>query len=203
MARYTYIVPGILTAMENPRTWDYQAQAWLYERDYGMAGGFNYHAGVIGGNISRENFSEKVGNDLAGLASVGFEPIDVAAHSNGCAIVLKAILKANQKIRRLHLIAAAVNQDCSLNGLNAIAEHQLVDRVLLYVSPDDEVLANSGLAGYGELGKNGPMNIRPTLSGILQIVTEHCGHCDWIGRDFEKTMRRIAGADIPDALAPN
>jgi hypothetical protein len=103
----------------------------------------------------------------------------------------------NLAIDEMHLIAAAVKANCSLpvsrdgagggNGLNAAAKR--IGKLILYVSTADDVL---GLPiAYGDLGKNGPVAVSAELGGKLERVNRICGHCDWVGRDFESTMRAI------------
>jgi pimeloyl-ACP methyl ester carboxylesterase len=196
VTRYTYIVPGIYTELADARSWDYQAQAWLFNHGCGVAAGFHYFADVLGGLLSRDHFADMVASDLLQAQQSGLGPIDVAAHSNGCAIVLRALLKEPRvKVRNLHLIAAAVDANCALNGLNTLAESRQVGKGVLYVSPDDEALQVGPLVGYGDLGRRGPVNLRPMLAGIVDRVDRDCRHCDWVAKFFEQTMQRIAGEE--------
>jgi hypothetical protein len=195
MIRFTYIIPGILTELEDARTWDYRAQAWLYRNGFGLAAGFNYHAGVIGGSASLDRYAGVVASDLMAAAVAGFTPIVAAGHSNGCRILVRSLAEdAGVRIDTLHLVAAAVDRDCEASGLNSIARREQVKRIVLYVSPDDTALGFGPLFGYGNLGKLGPLNPSPELLRILERVDGHCDHSDWVVRDFEQTIQRIAAA---------
>lgn len=194
MTRFFYIIPGILTDFENPKTWDYQAQLWLRENGYGEAAGFNYQAGVLGGLASRKKYGGMVSSDLRDANASGFTPIIVVGHSNGCGIIAEGLSDhPDVFVDEIHLIAAAIDHDCDTNHLNAIAKRGQVKRVVLYVSPNDNALGVGPLLGYGNLGKVGPVNVSPELAGILVRVDGDCDHNDWVGRDFEKTMQHIGG----------
>ena len=199
MARFNYIIPGILTPLEDARTWDYQAQGWLWKNSFGISAGFNYAAGVVGGILSRQEFGHTVRSDLT-HAMQAFETIVCVGHSNGCGILLDALCPVDPPptpfITELHLIAAAVDNDCEKNGLNQPARRGQVGSVFLYVSSADEILGLP-VVSYGDLGKVGPSNVCPELAKILTIVdppAADCGHCDWVTKYFDWTMQRIATA---------
>lgn len=196
MTPFFYIIPGIFDGLENPATWDYQAQLWLFRRACGLAAGFNYRASILGGIMARERMAMIVADDLVRAKdTTQLRPIKVAAHSNGTNIVLQALAMRPEAVAdELHLIASAADRDCNQNHLNLITQRGQVGKVVLYVSADDEVLGLPKL-GYGDLGKAGPTNLCTQLAGILTRVDQNCGHSDWITTNFESTMQRIAGKD--------
>lgn len=199
MARFFYFVPGILTRLENPRTWDYQAQLWVHDKGYGVGAGFNYSDGVIGATLALSKQARTVAMDLYSAREAGMEPVIAVAHSNGCRMVLDALSKYLIHADELHLLAPAADCDCRKNGLNEIAERGQVKRVVLYASPADEVLGGSGAVGFGELGKLGPTNLSPKLAGMLSEVHRICRHGDWVGKDFEETMNSVVSGQKPVA----
>lgn len=193
MARFNYIVPGILTPVGNPGDWDYRAQLWLYSRGYGLSAGLNYYDDVLGGVIARNSQAAMVASDLRAAASKAFlSPIVAVGHSNGCYILVDA-LKANADLRidELHLIAAAVPSDCDASALNAIAQSGRIKKLVLYVSPVDEALGIGALMGYGDLGKVGPVNSSPWLQAMTRIVRDNRLHSDWVYKYFDETMQAI------------
>lgn len=198
MARFNYIVPGIFDQVNNPGDWDYQAQAWLNAHGLGDAAGFNYADDMIGGNMALSRQAQAAAADLlkatqAYRGELGGSVVAVG-HSNGCRILCEAIFdEPGIVLDELHLIAAACSDDCDVNFLNAAANHGQIKRVVLYVSPVDDVLALAPLAGYGDLGRAGPSHIGTGLSPVLTIITRQCGHSDWVSGDFEATMELIAG----------
>ena len=194
MPRFNYIVPGIFDSVNDPRMWDYQAQAWLHMHAFGMAAGFNYFADVIGATQQLDKQAAMIASDLRRARALGgatgLVPIVCVGHSNGCRLLVEALKNFRDVwVDELHLIAAAVDHDAEENGLNAIARASQIGRLRLYVSPDDEVLALPG--AYGDLGRVGLVNACPTLARITETLRRHCGHSDWVGRDFESTMEAI------------
>ena len=196
--RFSYFVPGIFDPLEDPRTWDYQAQLWMHENGYGLSAGFNYFADILGGLLTRERYAAMAASDLFAAQSAALAPIIAVGHSNGGAILTDCLRDhPNVRIDELHLIAAAVNADCDASGLNLIAGRGQVKRVVLYVSASDEVLGLGPLVSYGTLGKTGPCNVSMALEKLLREVDRDCGHCDWVSRDFESTMQAIVGINEP------
>src|SRR3954464_7339757 len=110
MRRLFYMIPGILTPLEDARTWDLQAQAWFKARfPQDEAAGFNYADGLVGADVALDSQAALIADDLAKAAAAGFR-IVIVAHSNGCRLALKALAKAPEvEGVDLHLFAAAVD----------------------------------------------------------------------------------------------
>lgn len=187
--RWNYFVPGIYSRREDPKNWDFQAQLWCYDNDAGAAAGFHYSAGALWGIFVRSRMTKWVAEDLTNAREVGFSPIKLIGHSNGCRIATAAVAKS--RVDELHLIAPAMPRDCRKNGLNRLALDGLVDRVFVYESPLDEWLGVGGDA-YGDLGKYGPTYMCPELDQIMVRVSRECRHSDWVSKYFEETMQFIA-----------
>jgi pimeloyl-ACP methyl ester carboxylesterase len=198
LKRIWYIIPGILTDMNDARCWNYQAEVWFKRRNPDdVCTGFHYSDGIIGGTLALDSQAAAIADDLVDAQKAGLSPV-VIGHSNGCRLALKALTLAPELERvHLHLIAGAVDRDCSANGLNRAADNGQIDRVTVYVSPKDKVLAIPALS-YGKLGLDGPSNVGMALAAMLTKITQTCGHCDWVARDFARTMEMIATAEEMD-----
>jgi hypothetical protein len=200
MTRFNYIIPGIFDTVDDPRMWDYQAQLWMHEHGQGLAAGFNYYTDIIGGVLARETFARMVASDLLAAQKAGLS-IRVICHSNGAGIICDALTGfPNLILDELHLIAAAIEDNCDKNGLNLAATEKQVGRIVGYVSSRDEVLGLGPLISYGDFGKIGPTNLSPALAGIYSQLNRECGHSDWVYRDFESTMEAICANSAKSAF---
>jgi esterase/lipase superfamily enzyme len=142
----------------------------------------------------RAELAMKAAADLKCAQDAGMD-INVIAHSNGCDVVVEALIaNPNLKVANLHLIAAAIGSDCRENGLNGCAKLQQFERVTFYVSPADEALPLAIEPFYGDMGRRGPEYYDEFLFPRFEKVIRNCKHGDWVGAHFEETMSLIAKA---------
>lgn len=188
-----YFVNGILTDANDP------AKNWALRASGGFAlkgwaddcGVFSNCNSVLGATLALNSQAANITLDLEEFWEAGAGEIHAVGHSNGCRLLLHS-LKHGTRLTTLHLIAAADDVDCEANGLNRAARDGRVQKVILYVSKGDGVLALPG--AYGRLGRDGPMNVDAELQQILGIVQGTCGHSDWVGSLFEQTMAEVHAA---------
>ena len=125
--------------------------------------------------------------------------LHLVGHSNGCALIARALTLSSRPVASLHLISAAMDRDFRKNGLGARIAREQIDRTYCYCSRGDKVLtwlapfsraATLGLAGYGDLGAKGPADPHPPRLGVHWDDT--MGHGDWfLPENFDQTMRLV------------
>jgi pimeloyl-ACP methyl ester carboxylesterase len=167
-------------------------KGWAAEGD---TGGFTYFDSVLGGPVHDDQQADLIAADFAEAIGDGLT-IRAMGHSNGCRILAHLLIRHPAlKLGELHLVAAAIPDDCEKSGLNDAARRGQIGKVVFYVSAGDEVLGLP-MISYGDAGKVGPRNVCPELAAILQVVhspAPGCRHSDWVGKDFQATMARVAG----------
>ena len=196
---YIY-VHGILSNAADSRVWDHRAVTWTNK--------FTRHKGdnlpYICGPITRA-FHQQARIDNLVLLLREYEGCELvlAAHSNGCAIVLKALADADYpRIRHLHLFNAACQADFQANGLNGALRRGAIGQVSVYMAGQDRALRLvswfrlARLLGYGTLGLVGPQNVAPEArrltTDVKTGVWKGYGHSScWSVYNFDDTMGLI------------
>jgi hypothetical protein len=172
---FNLVVPGIFNCVNNPKSWIYKAQEWLYEGGYGLSGGFDYFADVFGASAVLDEWADKLADKLGRWQDLGWS-YAAWGHSNGCRLILRALERdPSLRVTEVNLFAPACNDNCdesggdhNVNGLNAAAERGQIGALNLFVSPDDEILPIPGLS-YGRLG----------VGALVQTSAAPCRKRNW------------------------
>jgi Alpha/beta hydrolase of unknown function (DUF900) len=148
---------------------------------------------------------------MSGSASVSF-----ASHSLGARVVLHTVMRMNSPVRRVILMAGAINDDCLANEFQSAAAK--IGEISILASESDEILALafplgnllSGIldAGHpwwqGALGRSGPQQSWPqNFRGPFLIPSDwNYGHLDYL-----RVAPSAAGAvaqhvDVPSSGTP-
>lgn len=193
-------IPGILT-FPGSGNWVGKAVTWtmVNQPEEGGCQHFAEKVEYLAGPISRAFSNGKRAKKLVRTLSF-YDPkewrIVLAAHSNGCDVVLDALKMADwPPIAEIHLISGACEASFQKNGLN---DADNVGAIWVYVAGKDFPLRLAGgflarkLLGYGTLGAKGPLHVARTN---VNVVTRHTfGHGDWFtDANLDDTMCRITG----------
>jgi hypothetical protein len=184
-------VNGILTIPGQSENWTAHATTWVHLHTRHKAEKIEYFTGILGRPLYQRRRAEKLAHVLDEYLKAGFE-ITLAAHSNGCDVVLDALQsRAWPKIKALHLISAANEADFDRNGLNQSLHR--IDDLTVWIAEKDWALALAStlpgqILGYGTLGRRGPVNARRPV----QVRRASFGHGDWFAADqLHHTMESI------------
>ncbi len=149
--------------------------------------------------------------NFADAASISF-----ASHSLGARVILQTILKMNLPIRRVTLMAGAIDDNCLITEFQAAAAR--IQTISVLASYKDDVLAAlfplgnfvGGIIAAGHpwwhaaLGHCGPANPKPAnLQAPFQIPDAWAyGHHHYLQVDPPPTPPIALPADVPDANGP-
>lgn len=191
-------IPGILGNMEDPNEWD-RAFAAEFDESVGRGVPFPYETGVIAGSGvfnpgGLERSADQVAEILRKAMALKYTRIKVACHSHGNPVLCTALERnADLAVDDIHLIAAAMSEDCDVNFLNSLAGNNAVKRVIAYTSANDDVLAGpGGVPGYGKFGLLGPQNVKQVGAILAPIEAYYGGHSGYFDRsNAARTYARI------------
>lgn len=198
MNRRVYIfVNGILTNPLDTQGWTDRACRWIDRYTEHKADRFEYLSGAITRRLFQNARVEKFTEIVSEYVDLD---LVLVAHSNGCDIISRFLLKTRLRIKEIHLIAAACERDFSQNGINAAMEAGRLDDCFLYGSKNDKALQlafNTGKflrffgLGYGTLGLKGPKKVACPLR-VHRLSMDEYDHSTWFDPNhFENTMRLI------------
>lgn len=195
--RVIIFVVGIMADLNANTEWA-RRYASKFESDTQSGVPFLYSSDPIGGAIWLEAQAAEMARLIKRYNHMGIRP-DVVTHSHGAAIILRALSLSDVLISSLRMVAAAVKDDCELNGLNAAAvrtfgeDVQISEKITLLISPMDTVLATfGGMPGYGDLGLVGPNNYSGPLNRILRVEKFACGHSGYFDPENDARTYSIA-----------
>lgn len=203
---YWHFTVGILTDPNAVNDWNHLAEVWVVDNgivEEGDTGTYTYCDSIVGGVIWTDKQAEVLADDFLRAMRNGYR-INAAGHSNGGKLLCRALqLHPEIRLGELHLIASAADVDCDKNGLNQAARNGQFESVTIYISPEDEILSSP--IAYGQQGLKHPQNVGIELLAKLRISNRKiedapCRHSDWVGKNFEATMRIMTG--LPAQPAP-
>ena len=203
MRRLLLCIPGILTDMNDAAAW-FRVFAARFDSMEGCSGlPYAYSAGVAGAPVSLDPMAAEVGA-LLGRAQGHYEAIDVAVHSHGAAIILRAlVLDAQIKVRNVILIAGAAPEDCIASGLNLVCGRDQIEQATVCYSPNDTVLMGPGtFPGYGQLGLKGPTHMSAATAARMRLELFDCNHGGYFDADHVERTWAIVSAAVPPAADP-
>jgi hypothetical protein len=176
---------------------------WMYGLDYPEEPRIANAAGQLIGPFVDANFT--------GAASVSF-----ASHSLGARVVLATIAHMQMPVRRLVLMAGAVDDDCltgefktaagSVREISVLASHR--DAVLAAAFPLGDFLAGLVAKGHpwyrGALGRFGPASPRPgNFRAPFEIPDAwRYGHHNYLDIDPPPAPNIAPPVDVPPSRAP-
>lgn len=198
-----FLINGILTLPGNVNAWTDNAEAWIEGNTPYKATRMEYACGVL---TRRFRQNDRV-NDLE-LVCKKYEKerLVLVAHSNGCDMVLRLLMKRSLIFDHIHLIAGACESDFKKNGLNDALQLDQVKKLSIYWSPNDSALKKARLSsillswiglGYGYLGLTGAKNLNQSQSHKVNSIEKAWDHSDWFKpENFENTMKLVVGATV-------
>lgn len=176
---------------------------WAHGLDYPEEPKLADEAGVLLGPFLDEL--------LADSASISF-----SSHSLGARVVLRTITQMNTPVRRVILMAGAINDDCLTNEFKAAAGK--IGEISVLASKRDQVLALafplgnllSGIIDVGHpwwhdaLGRNGPQRPRPTnyRAPFLIPTGWGYGHHHYLQVDPAAVNAQALKTDVPPQGSP-
>jgi len=176
---------------------------WAHGLDYPEEPEVADEAGVLLGP-----FLDKL---LADSASVSF-----SSHSLGARVVLRSIIQMNTQVRRVILMAGAINDDCLTNEFAAAAGK--IGEISVLASRCDQVLALafplgnflSGIIDVGHpwwhdaLGRNGPQRPQPTNFRAPFLIPTRWGygHHHYLQVDPAAVNAQALKTDVPPQGSP-
>lgn len=188
-------VNGIMNFPGDSHGWNYRAVVWTHLSGSPMEPiPVEYFCGPIGRAFGQKKRAQKICELLEAYAGWN---IILVGHSNGCAVILKALGMAlvYPRIQAIHLVSGACEADFNRNGLNEAVEGGKVGKVCVYVAGKDMALRVAShwmgrLLGYGVLGLHGMQNVPASLlDRIGQITQEDFGHSSWWEAEhFDRSM---------------
>lgn len=190
-------VNGILTFPGDTRDWNYRAVVWAHLKTELHAQAVEYFCGPIGRAFGQRKRAAKIVELLQAYADWD---IILVGHSNGCAVILKALASTlvYPHIKAIHLVSGACEADFVRNGLNEAIEDGRVGFVGVYCGGKDLALrlASRWLGralGYGVLGLHGPRNVSPNArDSVGELTWPSFGHSDcWLPEHFDRTMKHF------------
>ena len=207
-----FLTNGILTNPGALYDWQDNAERYIEVHTGFQAIRYEYKAWPITRRLSQGRHIREFASTLRYYVTHSKNKIHAVNHSNGCEIALQALKKyPSLKIDTLHLIAPAVDADCTRNGINDIVlpkDLPQVNRIFLYVSADDEILKIAtwskkvfgwmGL-GYGDLGRVGLLDPSDLAFSRITTIDRPYLHSQWFwSQHFSETMDLIiSNANLP------
>ena len=199
MANQVYIfVNGIFANPGQLEAWTDRAVTWVQTRTPHRAEKFEYFSDAILRRTRQQYRAER----LAHLMTMynGWV-VNLVGHSNGCDVILRALPLVGRSVGDLDLVAAACDANFARNGLNEYLRLGKVKGVDVYCGGKDWAMVVArwtrwltlGLAGYGDLGGSGPVNLSPDVASKVRVVREpEYGHSEWFGApQFDKLMGEL------------
>ncbi len=198
--RHVFIfVNGIKTDPEDPRAWTDRAVRWFGNLDHPdiATDRFEYHCYALTRWIHQARRAAELAEVIAEFPK---GRLHLVGHSNGCALLARALALSSRYVDTLHLISAAMERDFRKNGLGPRIARGQIGRTVCYCSGGDLILRRLaplsrtltlGLAGYGDLGAKGPpLEHWPERTDVHWDDT--MGHGDWfLPENFDQTMRLV------------
>jgi hypothetical protein len=183
----------------------------LWPGDSAWAHGLDYPGEPKIADEAGELLGPFLDNLLADAASVSF-----SSHSLGARVILRTIMQMNTHVRRVILMAGAVDDDCLTNEFQVASSK--IGEISVLSSKRDQVLAwafplgnfLSGIIDVGHpwwhdaLGRNGPQRPRPqNFRGPFQIPSNWAyGHHHYLQVDPAATRAVPEATDVPAQEAP-
>lgn len=192
-------IPGIHTFPGASRNWCGRAVTWCHKHLYEPAEKVEYFTLAVTRPLRQKARAKKLVSTLSHYfnAESGKFHISIAAHSNGCDVVLDALNSMKKRgtlgaIDRVDFISGACEADASKNGMNELARY--IRRIAVYIAEKDRALelASSRIGqalGYGTLGVTGF-----THAHFHQFLVERVsyGHSTWFDdKHFDGTMQML------------
>jgi hypothetical protein len=186
--RVKILIPGINTDPDDPQNWAPTRADEIMIESPDRATEYRYATGALTRRL-------RMGKDVAHLTRLirryyfsGYQ-IDIIAHSHGTVLALAALQKSGCTVRRMDLIASALDPDCRANGLNQLADELRIHHLVLYVSANDLALKWGRILttplhphglGYHDLGYRGPTHQTRHLRERTRIIERRHTHSGWL-----------------------
>lgn len=175
---------------------------WRVDDHYDAIGeSYTYDMNSMQRGSRRQGYADILAGRIKAInANPRYSVLDLVGHSEGTDIITLA-LKQGGYARNVHLMGGACDASFDENGLNQALRDERVQRVYVYISPDDEVLwAASSFWLWGPaLGKAATlaeaekqMQIHPAVRCRVEIVWKvGYRHSHWVYEHGEETFSKI------------
>lgn len=183
----TILIPGIHSVPFGADNWHNRAEVALQDRGLNAIT-HGYKQFAIRSGIKQRRVAKELVKRIISLNKSG-HTIDLIAHSNGCAVVCRALRDRRVKVRNAFLLWGACWESWNRNGLNKAMFEDRVEQVYCFCSRRDWVVGKlGGLTswlqfiglGYGRLSYTGPKEVLSSLvSHVTTVWRDEWGHCSF------------------------